>query len=302
MSECSSCPSGASCSHSSSHGGDGQCNDQFEQQDRMIAKTLGRIRNKIFVMSGKGGVGKSSVTVNTAAALAKQGYKVGILDVDMHGPSVPNLLDLKATIEVDQLSSLLLPAKYNENLSVISMDSLLQDRDQAILWRGPKKSSAIRQFIADVLWGDLDFLFIDSPPGTGDEHMTVLKSIPDAQCVVVTTPQEISLADVRKAINFLQYANAGILGIVENMSGLSCPSCGAEINLFKKGGGKKLAETCNIPFLGAIPLDPATVVAADLGKPVVFLEQDCAAKTAFLELADNIADSCRNSLEALVKK
>ncbi|WP_300916512.1 Mrp/NBP35 family ATP-binding protein [uncultured Desulfovibrio sp.] len=299
MSSCSSCPSGASCSHSTTHGGDGNCNDQFALQDKRIAQTLGGIRHKIFVMSGKGGVGKSSVTVNTAAALASRGHKVGILDVDMHGPSVPNLLGLKGSVEIDAATGLMLPAVCNDNLSVISMDSLLEDRDQAILWRGPKKSSAIRQFLADVKWGALDYLLIDSPPGTGDEHMTVLKSIPDAQCVVVTTPQEISLADVRKAINFLQYADAAILGMVENMSGLVCPNCGTEIDLFKKGGGRELAKSCGIPFLGSIPLDPATVVAADRGVPVVNLDGDCPAKAACLTLADAIAEACDGSLEGL---
>lgn len=299
MASCSSCPSGSSCSHSTAAGGDGNCNDPFAAQDKIIADTLRSIRNKIFVMSGKGGVGKSSVTVNTAAALAHKGFKVGILDVDMHGPSVPNLLGLKSTVEIDPASQKMIPAAWNENLSVISMDTLLEDRDQAILWRGPKKSSAIRQFLADVKWGNLDYLLIDSPPGTGDEHMTVLKSIPDARSVVVTTPQEISLADVRKAINFLQYADAPILGIVENMSGLVCPNCGTEIDIFKKGGGAELAKNCKLRFLGSIPLDPAAVVAADIGKPVVFLDNDSAAKKAFLNLADNIAETCENRLENL---
>lgn len=299
MASCSSCPSGASCSHSTSTGGDGHCHDPFEMQDRQISQTLSHIKNKIFVMSGKGGVGKSSVTANIAAALTLEGHRVGILDVDMHGPSIPNLLGLSATIEADPDTGLLLPAAYNPSLSIISMDSFLEDRDQAILWRGPKKTAAIRQFLADVKWGDLDFLLIDSPPGTGDEHMTVLKSIPDAQSVVVTTPQEISLADVRKAINFLQYAEAPILGLVENMSGLLCPNCGVEIDLFKKGGGKELAEACHLRFLGAIPLDPAAVIAADLGKPVVFLETDGPAKNAFLQLARKIAHICANRLENL---
>ena len=299
MANCSSCPSGSSCSHSSTKGGDGACQDPFATQVKLIADTLKNIKNKIFVMSGKGGVGKSSVTVNAAAALASKGYKVGILDVDIHGPSVPNLLRLDGAIELDESSGKMIPARKDQNLSVMSMDSLLQDRDQAILWRGPKKSSAIRQFIADVKWGDLDFLFIDSPPGTGDEHMTVLKSIPDARCVVVTTPQEISLADVRKAINFLQYADASILGVVENMSGLTCPNCGHEISIFKKGGGENLAKTYGLKFLGAIPLDPAAVVAADRGEPVVKLSEKGAAKDAFLNLADEIARACDNDLENL---
>lgn len=242
---------------------------------------------------------KSSVTVNTAAALAARGFKVGILDVDIHGPSVPNLLGLNASLEPDERGGLLNPAQASENLFVVSMDSLLRDRNTAVLWRGPKKTAAIRQFISDVNWGDLDFLLIDSPPGTGDEHMTVLKTIPDALCVVVTTPQEISLADVRKAINFLQYAQANTLGVVENMSGLFCPHCGKEINLFKKGGGKELAEKYGLPFLGAIPLDPATVVSADRGVPVVMLEEDTYAKQGFLALADNIVKAVDANLEAL---
>jgi Mrp family chromosome partitioning ATPase len=260
---------------------------------------LGKIHYKLFIMSGKGGVGKSSVTVNTAAALASRGFSVGILDVDIHGPSVPRLLNLSGRIEADERGELLKPVRYDERLAVISMDSLLQDRNSAILWRGPKKTAAIRQFISDVNWGELDFLLIDSPPGTGDEHMTVLKTIPDALCVVVTTPQEISLADVRKAINFLQYANANVLGVVENMSGLHCPHCHQEIELFKKGGGKSLAEQYGIPFLGGVPLDPATVVAADKGIPVVFLEGDFPAKRGFLELADNIVKGAGSSLEAI---
>jgi Mrp family chromosome partitioning ATPase len=179
------------------------------------------------------------------------------------------------------------------------MDSLLKDKDTAVLWRGPKKTAAIRQFVSDVNWGELDFLLIDSPPGTGDEHMTVLKTIPEALCVVVTTPQEISLADVRKAINFLQYANANVLGVVENMSGLACPHCGGEITLFKKGGGKELAERYGLEFLGSVPLDPATVVAADKGVPVVMLEEESHAKTGFLNLADNIIAALDSSLEAI---
>ena len=239
-------------------------------QDQLITMTLERIRYKLFVMSGKGGVGKSSVSVNIAAALAARGFKVGLMDVDIHGPSVPRLLGLTGQLETDR-GSLIKPKQYNENLHVVSMDSLLLDPDQAVLWRGPMKTSAIRQFISDVQWGDLDFLVVDSPPGTGDEPMTVLKLIPEALAVVVTTPQEVSLADVRKAINFLQYAQANILGVVENMSGLACPYCGKEIDLFKKGGGKALAEQYGLEFLGAIPLDPATVVAGDIGTPVVLM-------------------------------
>jgi len=150
-----------------------------------------------------------------------------------------------------------------------------------------------------VQWGELDFLVVDSPPGTGDEPMTVLKTVPDALCVVVTTPQEVSLSDVRKSINFLQYAQANVLGVVENMSGLVCPHCNESIDLFKRGGGKDLAEKFGLEFLGAIPLDPATVVAGDLGTPVVLLEEDSHAKESFIKLTENIAEAAQKSFEAV---
>lgn len=257
------------------------------RQDRQITSTLGKIKYKIFVMSGKGGVGKSSVATNLAAALSVQGFKVGLLDVDIHGPSVPHLLGLKGLLDVDT-DHAIKPKQYSESLAVVSMESLLKDTDQAVLWRGPMKTAAIRQFVSDVDWGELDFLVIDSPPGTGDEPMAVLKTIPDAMSVVVTTPQEVSLADVRKSVNFLQYAKATVLGVVENMSGLVCPHCSKEIDLFKKGGGRDLAEKYGLDFLGAIPLDPTAVVAGDIGKPVVLLDEDSPAKTAMLNLAAKV--------------
>ena len=274
MSSCSSCSGG------SAHRGSGAA---ALLQDTLISSTLSKIHYKLFIMSGKGGVGKSSVTVNAAAALASKGFSVGILDVDIHGPSVPRLLNLSGHVEADERGGLLNPVRYNERLAVISMDSLLRDRDSAILWRGPKKTAAIRQFISGVNWGELDFLLIDSPPGTGDEHMTVLKTIPDALCVIVTTPQEISLADVRKAVNFLQYAKANVFGVVENMSGLHCPHCRQEIELFKKGGGRLLAAPLTIlsansrkpRFAGkspsrkttGMPLSAAATVAGSRGTP-----------------------------------
>ena len=286
---CSSAgPDGSGCASCSSRGGI----NPLAEQDVAIKRTVGHIRYPLFVMSGKGGVGKSSVTVNIAASLAKKGYRVGILDVDIHGPSVPNLLGLGLGLDMDEAEEKLLPAEYMPNLSVISMDSLLRNKDTAVLWRGPKKTAAIRQFLSDVAWGDLDFLLIDSPPGTGDEHLTILKTIPDALCIMVTTPQEISLADVRKAINFLQHAEGFILGIVENMSGLACPHCGENISLFKKGGGEALAKRYGLPFLGSIALDPLTVVAADEGKPIVLMDADSAAKRDFLALGEAVALAC----------
>jgi Mrp family chromosome partitioning ATPase len=266
-------------------------------RDARIGETLGRIRYKLVVMSGKGGVGKSSVAVNVACALAAAGARVGLLDVDLHGPSVPRMLGLTGAMGAGGEAAIA-PKRFGDNLLVVSMQSLLADPDSAVLWRGPMKTTAIRQFIADVDWGELDYLVIDSPPGTGDEHLTVLKTVPDALCLLVTTPQEISLADVRKTINFLQYANANILGVVENMSGLACPYCHREIELFKKGGGEAMARDYGLDFLGAVPLDPATVVAGDLGRPVVLLDGESPAREAFLALAQAVAQACRTSLEA----
>lgn len=276
----------APCSGDAPHGG-ASIPKSAALQKKTAVETLSAIKHKLFIMSGKGGVGKSSVTVNLAAALAGQGFKVGILDVDMHGPSVPHLLGATAHATVDAAGKML-PVPCGDNLCMVSIESFLPDKDSAVIWRGPLKASAIMQFLTEVNWGALDYLLIDSPPGTGDEHMTVLDTIPDAQCVVVTTPQEISLADVRKALDFLVQVKASVLGVVENMSGLICPHCGQEIDLFKKGGGEALAKQHNLPFLGAIPLDPATVVAADRGVPIVRMPEDTAAKRGFLHLAEAV--------------
>lgn len=238
-------------------------------------------------MSGKGGVGKSAVTVNLAVALANRGLRVGILDVDMHGPSIPSLLGVEDHLSAKDEETLT-PAYYQGKIAVVSMDSLLPDRDTAIIWRGPKKTAAIHQFISAVAWGKLDVLLIDSPPGTGDEHLAVLQSIPDARCLMVTTPQEISLADVRKALHFLEKIHANLLGMVENMSGLACPHCGGNIDLFSSGGGERLANSKNVPFLGRIPIDPAMLVAADEKRPIADIPGDFPAKSAFLLLASEV--------------
>lgn len=260
-------------------------------QDRALAKNVSGIAHTLFVMSGKGGVGKSSVTVNLAVALAELGYAVGILDVDLHGPSVPRLLGLDSPVMADETGQML-PVLWRDKLKVLSMDSFLQNRDTAVLWRGPKKTSAIRQFLTEVNWGTLDFLLIDSPPGTGDEHMTVLDALPEAKCIVVTTPQELSLADVRKALDFLQHTQSTVLGVVENMSGLVCPHCGGTVDVYGKGGGEALAADYKLPFLGAIVLDPAAVVAADRGIPAVLLEGDSPIKAAFVHMAHTVAKAC----------
>jgi len=252
-----------------------------------LETTLRCIRHPLFVMSGKGGVGKSAVTVNLAVALANRGHRAGILDVDMHGPSVPALLGLEEHL-VARDKETLAPARYKGKIPVVSMDSLLEDRDTAIIWRGPRKTAAIRRFLSGVAWGDLDYLLIDSPPGTGDEHLAILQSIPGVKSIMVTTPQEISLADVRKALHFLERINAPLLGIIENMSGLACPHCGGNVDLFSSGGGEELAKKRNLPFLGRIPLDPAMLAAADRREPVVDLPGEYPAKDAFFRIAAEV--------------
>lgn len=264
-----------------------------EIQDQRLRSNLRTIQHILFIMSGKGGVGKSSVTANLAVTLALKGYHVGILDVDLHGPSIPRLLGLSGDVTADKQGRMI-PVVYNDKLSVVSMDSFLDDKDTAIVWKGPKKISAIRQFLTEVAWGTLDFLLIDSPPGTGDEHMAVLSSIPEAKCIVVTTPQEISLADVRKALDFLRQIKASILGIVENMSGLACPSCGYEIEIFKKGGGVQLAKQEGLEVLGTIPLDPVAVLAADCGNPIVCIDVESKAKQGFFQVVETMLQSLKN--------
>ncbi|MCK4468695.1 MAG: P-loop NTPase, partial [Desulfobacterales bacterium] len=181
-------------------------------QDAHVTESLQKIKNKLIVMSGKGGVGKTSVSVNLGIALADKGYKVGIMDVDLHGPDVPRMLGLEGMLTLNQ-NQKLTPMSYSENLQAVSVESLTQNKDDAIIWRGPIKHSAIRQFISDVAWGELDFLIIDSPPGTGDEPLSVAQTIPDSKAIIVTTPQEVALADIRKSINFCKTVKMEIFGL-----------------------------------------------------------------------------------------
>ncbi len=258
-----------------------------EDQDAAVNKSLGRIKNKILVMSGKGGVGKTSTSVNLALALSGKGAKVGIMDVDLHGPDVPRMLGLTGLLDVNGENKLK-PLKYSDNLSVVSIEALSVTKDDAIIWRGPIKYSAIRQFIGDVAWGDLDFLIIDSPPGTGDEPLTVAQTIKDAKAIIVTTPQEVSLADVRKSINFCRVVNTSIFGLIENMSGLACPHCGETLNLFGCGGGEKTARDLGIPFLGRIPFDPRVVSCGDSGTSFMEQYQDSPVTKVFSAIAEKL--------------
>jgi ATP-binding protein involved in chromosome partitioning len=253
--------------HQCGHGGHGAPPGP-DPSDLRLKEQLKHIKHRLLVMSGKGGVGKTSIAVYLALGLAQRGHRVGILDVDLHGPDVPRMLGISGMFEYDQ-ENLLVPHKYDDYLKVMSIECLLRDRDEAVIWRGPLKHSFINQAISQVNWGDLDILVIDSPPGTGDEPLSVAQTIPEAQAVIVTTPQEVSLADVRKAINFCRKVDMPIMGLVENMSGLICPRCGEEIPLFSKGGGQKTAAQMGVPLLASLPFDLSVVQSSDRGHPQV---------------------------------
>jgi ATP-binding protein involved in chromosome partitioning len=257
-------------------------------QEAAVKDSLGKIKNKLLVMSGKGGVGKTSTAVNLAIALSNKGYRVGIMDVDLHGPDVPRMLGITGMPEVNQ-NKKLNPLSYSENLKAISIESFTPNKDDAIIWRGPLKFSAIRQFIGDVEWGNLDFLVIDSPPGTGDEPLTVAQTITDARAIIVTTPQEVALADVRKSINFCKTVKMEIFGLIENMSGFSCPHCGEMITLFGSGGGEKTASQMNVKFLGSIPFDPRMVACGDSGACYQEIHSNSAVTKAFEAVAERMA-------------
>ena len=258
------------------------------QQDAAVKSSLDKIKNKIIVMSGKGGVGKSSTSVNLSIALSKKGHNVGLMDVDLHGPDVPRMLGLDGMPEINS-NHKLNPMRFSDNLKAISIEAFTQGKDDAIIWRGPLKFSAIRQFIGDVDWGDLDFLVIDSPPGTGDEPLTVAQTIKDARAVIVTTPQEVALADVRKSINFCKTVDMNIFGLIENMSGFSCPHCNEMIELFGSGGGERTAKQMGIDFLGSIPFDPKVVACGDTGACYQETHSDSAVTRAYAAVADKLS-------------
>lgn len=249
---------------------------EFRVQERLT-----RIRHKIVVLSGKGGVGKSTVAVNLAVALTRAGHRVGLLDVDIHGPSVPTMLGLQSARPLSD-DGALLPIEFDGGLSVMSIGFLLNSPDDPVVWRGPLKDSIIQQFLGDVEWGDLDYLIVDAPPGTGDEPLSVLRLLDGLDgAVIVTTPQEVALSDVRRCVRFCSLVGCRVLGLIENMSGLACPHCGETIDVFSRGGGQSLAEQTGIPFLGAVPLDPKLVEAGDSGAPFVTAFTDSPTGEAF---------------------
>lgn len=270
----------------------GSCNSadaHLAQQDMAINKSLGRIKNKILVMSGKGGVGKSTVAVNLALGLAKKGHKVGLMDVDLHGPDICRMLNLTGSLEPpEDPNGLIPPLTYDEHLKVVSLEYMMKDRDEAIIWRGPLKIQAIRQFVADMDWGELDYLVVDAPPGTGDEPLSIAQTIPNVQAVVVTTPQAVALADVRKSINFCKTVEMPIVGVVENMSGFICPHCEETVDIFSSGGGEQTARDFDLPFLGKVPMDPRVVVAGDSGSPYLSSDESTPATEAFGKIVESV--------------
>lgn len=282
--ECSSESCGGTC------GTNQQSNAEMERnaQDIVINASLAKIKNKIFVMSGKGGVGKSTVAVNLALGLAEANFQVGLMDVDLHGPSVPKMLGISGMLDLSPDKRYMLPKKYNSHLRAVSIECLMQDTDSPVIWRGPLKMGAIRQFVSDVMWDDLDYLVIDSPPGTGDEPLAIAEIIKDAKAVIVTQPQEISLSDVRKSINFCSRVNMDVLGLIENMSGYVCPKCGERLDLFKSGGGEKMAAKFKIPFLGTIPIDPRVVEGGDNGVPFMAGDLKAPAAESFQKIIKKI--------------
>jgi Mrp family chromosome partitioning ATPase len=262
----------------------------IDEQDVAVKTSLEKIKKKFIVMSGKGGVGKTSTAVNLAIALSEKGFKVGLMDVDLHGPDVPRMLGLEGMPEVNA-DRKLDPMRYSDTLTAISIESFLPKKDDAVIWRGPLKFAAIRQFIGDVAWGNLDFLLIDSPPGTGDEPLTIAQQIPNAQAVIVTTPQEVALADVRKSISFCRTVHLEIFGLIENMSGLVCPHCGERIDLFGSGGGERTAKEMAVRFLGRVPIDPNVVACGDSGRCYQEAHRDSAVARAFNEIAGLMAQA-----------
>jgi len=242
---------------------------QMQAEQEQIRQRVKQIKHQILVLSGKGGVGKSTVAVNLAVSLSLAGKSVGLLDIDIHGPSIPKILNLERKT-IKAVGDIILPVEAAGNLKVMSIGFLLHGNDDAVIWRGPLKYQMIKQFLKDVDWGDLDFLIIDSPPGTGDEPLSIVQLLENADgAVIVTTPQEVALSDVRKGINFCHNLNLPVIGVLENMSGFVCPKCGECTDIFKSGGGEQMAKQMNVPFLGRIPIDPQIVRACDSGQPYV---------------------------------
>lgn len=263
---------------------------QIDEQELKVRERMNKVRHKIAVISGKGGVGKSTVTVNLAMAFAMHGHvnRVGILDADIHGPSVPKMLGIAGQrLQVGPPGAF--PASGPLGIKVVSMDFLLPDENSPVIWRGPLKMSAIRQFLSDIVWGDLDILLIDLPPGTGDEPLSVAQLLPEMDgVVIVTIPSDVSQIIVKKSAFFARQLGMPIIGIIENMSGFVCPKCGFKADIFQSGGGRKIAEELQIPFLGSIPIDQRVCQDSDKGTPFILEHADSPASKSFAEIVDRV--------------
>ena len=263
---------------------------QVTDSENIVQKRMKKIKHKIAIISGKGGVGKTVTAVNLAVAFAMKGHKnrVGLLDADLHGPCVPTMLGMEdEKLKVGPIGAL--PAVGPLGVKVVSMAFVLAGKEVPVIWRGPLKMRAIQQFLSEIAWGELDFLLIDLPPGTGDEPLSVLKLLPEMDgVVIVTIPSEVSQNVVGKAITFSRQLKVPVIGVVENMSGFVCPECGKKTNIFKTGGGEKVAQEYSVPFLGSIPLDPRICEASDLGHPFITENPDSPASKAFMKIVEKV--------------
>jgi len=265
---------------------------RLRELDELIKRRMSKVKHKVAVLSGKGGVGKSTVTANLALAIARRRGPgtVGILDADITGASIPKLLNTRGEKLVAGPPGII-PVKGPLNVKVVSMDYLLPDDETPVIWRGPMKTMAIKQFLAEVAWGELEYLFIDLPPGTGDEALTIAQSIPGIDgAVIVTIPSEVSQIVVKRAIGFCRRLNLSVIGVVENMSVFVCPRCGYVVDIFGVGGGEKIARDMGVVFLGKIPLDPEISRYSDTGTPIVIGDPDSPVAKAFEKIAHKVEE------------
>lgn len=272
-------------------GSEEEARDRGKEQ---LEASLLKSRDRVLVLSNKGGVGKSFIAVSLAVGLARRGSNVGLLDADIHGPSIAKMLGFEGKFATGE-PGIIRPFRISDRLAAFSMASLLETGDTPVIWRGPIKANVLRQFLTEIDWGLLDYLIMDAPPGTGDEPLSICQISRLTGAVVVTTPQDVALLDSRKCVSFLRHLSVRVLGIVENMSGLTCPHCGARIDLFKMGGGELAARELGVPFLGRVPLDPRVVETSDRGQPYLDNFPDTDTGRAIMEIVGTVAQSLKQA-------